>query len=97
MGECLDLVDGLPNGSAYVSAMWPERSWSEGRELATAIEQRFMDCFEASFGIEAEKRTHIPRPWDALLEKAREELAKAEAEQAERAREYIENQKWEAV
>ncbi len=97
MGECLDLVDGLPDGSLFVRAVHPARSWSEARVLATEIRQEIRNDFEAILGVPGEERTHFPRPWDELLREARERQAEAEARQAEEARKYIQNQKWEAV
>lgn len=97
VGECLDLVDGLPDGSLYVRAVYPARAWSERRVLATEIRQTLLDVFEAGHGVPEDKRTRIPRPWDELVREANEKRLERELEQAEKAREYIENQKWEAV
>lgn len=97
MSECLDLVDGLPNGSAYVRATCPERAWSEARDLATDIQQAILDTHEAACGVPREERTRIPRPYDALLERLRRAEAEAEADEAHRASEYIKRQRWEAV
>lgn len=97
MDECLDLVRGLPDGSAYVSAVAPSRSWTERRQLATDVMDLIMDVWQARCGVDSHARTRLPRPWDAQLAKERARKAKAEYEQAEAARETIENTKWEAV
>lgn len=97
MGECLDLVNGLPDGSMYVRATCPERRWSEERELATDICQAVMDAAEALMLVPPDARTRIARPRDKLVREANEKRLERELEQAEKAREYIENQKWEAV
>lgn len=97
VGECLDLVDGLPDGSMYVRAVCPSRAWTESRVLAIDLMQEIRNDIEAMLGVPAEKRTHFNRPWDELLKAAQEEQAKAEVKQAEEARKYIQNQKWEAI
>lgn len=97
MGECLDLVSGLPDGSLYVRATCPERAWSEARALTTDVREAIINVAESTHGVPDEALTHLPRPWDARLERMRAERADAEARRAEEARKYIESQKWEAV
>lgn len=95
--ECLDLVSGLPDGSMFVSASAPSRSWSERRQLANDIMDTMSDIWQARCGVEPHERQRRPRPWDEELAKARDAAARAEYERAEAARNYIGNTKWESI
>lgn len=96
MSECLDLVDGLPDGSAYVRATCPERRWSESRVLTTEIKDLLIKIGLA-LGIPDDRRQVIERPWDELLQRLREEEGARRAKEAMQAGEYIRSIKWEAV
>lgn len=97
MDECLDLVRGLPDGSLYVSAVAPSRSWTEPRQLAYDVMDMMSDIWQARCGVDENRRERLPRPWDADVAKARADYMQRQMDEAEKAREVIENTKWEAV
>lgn len=93
----MDLIRGLPDGSAYVSAVAPARSWSEARACAALVVDELDDIWQAHCGVEPIDRAYHPHPWDAEAALAREARERAEARRAEDARRKIENTEWEAV
>lgn len=85
---------GLPDGSLYVSAVAPSRSWTEPRQLACDVMDMMGDIWQAWCGVDKNRRERLPRPWDA---RARADYMQRQMDEAEKAREVIENTKWEAV
>lgn len=95
--ECLDLVHGLPDGSLYVSSVAPSRAWTETRQLACDVMDMMSDIWQARCGVDEHRRKRLPRPWDADAAKAKAGYMQRQMDEAEKAREVIENTKWEAV
>lgn len=86
--ECCDLIDTLPDGSRYVSAHDPARSWSEERDLFADVQDVILALFAARQ--EGADAPHVMRPRDVL--------AQAEAvERTRSARERISEMEWEEV
>lgn len=90
-GEAIDLVRTLPAGSMYAAATNPYDEWSDERRALADIHDMVRACLRRLSGDRSEIRFPLSaRPED-------EERARAAREGAAKARERIQETRWEAV
>lgn len=86
LGEALDLVLTLPQGSLYVSRKWPERSWSEAHELAADIQDCLIECACGLRGVDNAPK--VVRPKDIIARRVA-------TEKRRKVRDKLKNTLWE--
>ncbi len=86
--EAIDLIETLPDGSLYVAATFPERAWSEERQLATDVCDTLWWLIWAT-AMDHEKAAEpprTPRPEDLVRQAAGAERRRSARERLENAR-----------
>lgn len=86
--EAIDLIATLPDGSRYVSAVDPARSWPRWRHAIADLQDEEWAIVAALRGVPADKAPRVMRPADA----ARQMVA---LDKARKARKRIEETEWE--
>lgn len=90
--EAIDLIRGLPDGSAWVARTFPLRAWSQERhrdaDLLDAVE--FLVWYVAMDKHMVPSPSRVVRPSDMLARRA-------EAERKRRVKESVESDAWEEL
>lgn len=93
--EAIDLIQTLPDGSAYLAAFVPTYAWTvEEKRLADI--QDYLNALMHLLSDErsTEKAERVPRPWDEWAKGMREKATDAKKRKAQRVKEKLEGTKW---
>ena len=90
VGEAIDLINTLPDGSLYVSSKYPARSWTREQHLIADLQDQLFSLAYQLHGVSPDRIPHVVRP--------AERIANAHARlKSSETRKRIEEMNWEEV